>query len=81
MTAPWGAVRKKALDRVERLKDELVRAEVARVPLLQIEIQTIARFIDWFEGGADAEKMIGEAPADPTKAPTDVSTPGKPGGY
>lgn len=80
MTAPWGAVRKKALDRVERLKDELVRAEVARVPLLQIEIQTISRFIEWFEGGADAEKMIGEAPTDPTKA-QDVSTPGKPGGY
>lgn len=74
---PWGAVRKKALDRVERLKDELVRAEIARVPLLQIEIQAIARFIDWFESGAAAEKLIGEAPTDPSTA----STPGKPGGY
>lgn len=74
---PWGAVRKKALDRLERLKDELVRAEIARVPLLQIEIQTIARFIEWFEGGAEAEKLIGAAPNDPSTVPT----PGKSGGY
>lgn len=54
----WGTVKPKVDAEIERVKEDLLTAQIADVPALQIRAQVLAQVKAWFERGARTDTQI-----------------------